>query len=49
MAKILDELVDAVGFERGIIRLCDETQQYLVTKVVRNYLEEETIRAFSTP
>jgi len=49
MAKILDELVDAVGFERGIIRLCDETQQYLVTKVVKNYLEEETIRAFSTP
>ncbi|MDI9569733.1 MAG: sigma 54-interacting transcriptional regulator [Pseudomonadota bacterium] len=49
LAKILDELVDAVGFESGIIRLFDETQQCLITKAVKNYREEDAVRAFSTP
>lgn len=49
LAKILDELIDAIGFDRGIIRLFDESQQYLVAKVVKNYTEEEAIRAFKTP
>ena len=49
LAKILDELIDAIGFDRGIIRLFDESQQYLVARVVKNYSEEEATRAFNTP
>ncbi len=49
LAKILDELIDAVGFDRGIIRLVDESQRFLVAKVVKNYQEDEAVRAFSTP
>ncbi|MGC9976326.1 MAG: hypothetical protein ABSC57_06375, partial [Syntrophales bacterium] len=47
LAKILDEVVDAMGFDMGIIRLFDETKQYLEPKVVKNYNAEETARAFS--
>lgn len=43
---ILDEAVDTIGFDRGIIRLFDETKQYLETKVVKNYPPEEEARAF---
>jgi two-component system, NtrC family, response regulator AtoC len=49
LAKILDELIDAIGFDRGIIRLFDESQQYLIARVVKNYSEEEARRAFETP
>jgi len=47
MAKILDEVVDTMGFDMGIIRLVDETKKYLETKVVKNYNLEETKIAFS--
>ncbi len=47
LAKILDEVVDTMGFDMGIIRLFDETKQYLEPKVVKNYNAEETARAFS--
>ena len=47
LSKILDEVVDTMGFDMGIIRLLDETKQYLETKVVKNYSPEETERAFS--
>jgi len=47
LAKILDEVVDTIGFDMGIIRLFDETKQYLETKVVKNYNPEETKKAFS--
>jgi len=47
LAKILDEVVDSIGFDRGIIRLFDESRQYLETKVVKNYSPEEEKRAFS--
>jgi two-component system response regulator AtoC len=45
LSKILNEVVDAIGFDRGIIRLVDETRQYLVTKAVKNYTPEEAERA----
>ena len=47
MAKILDEVVETMGFDMGIIRLVDETKQYLETKVVKNYNPEEAKIAFS--
>ncbi len=47
LAKILDEVVDTIGFDMGIIRLFDEAKQYLETKVVKNYNPEETKIAFS--
>ena len=47
LTKILDEVVDTIGFDMGIIRLVDETRQYLETKVVKNYNPEETKKAFS--
>jgi two-component system, NtrC family, response regulator AtoC len=46
LKKILDEVVDTIGFDRGIIRLFDETKHYLETKVVKNYPAEEEERAF---
>lgn len=46
LKTILDEAVDTISFDRGIIRLFDETKQYLETKVVKNYPPEEAIRAF---
>ncbi len=49
LAKILDELIDAIGFDRGIIRLFDESQQHLVARVVKNYSDDETAWAFNTP
>ncbi|MBI4634144.1 MAG: sigma-54-dependent Fis family transcriptional regulator [Deltaproteobacteria bacterium] len=47
LSKILDETVDTIGFDRGIIRLFDETKRYLETKVVKNYPPEEAQKAFS--
>jgi len=47
LKNILDEVVDTIGFDRGIIRLFDETKQYLEAKVVKNYSREEAQRAFS--
>ncbi len=47
LAKILDETVDTIGFDRGIIRLFDETKRYLETKVVKNFPPDEAKRAFS--
>ncbi|GEM_PF-5766391 len=37
LKKILDEVVDTIGFHRGIIRLVDESRQYLIAKVVKNW------------
>ena len=30
LSKILDEVVDTIGFDRAIIRLFDETKRYLI-------------------
>ena len=49
LKKILDEVVDTIGFHRGIIRLVDESRQYLIAKVVKNYTPEEAQRAFTVP
>ncbi|MEI7590027.1 MAG: sigma-54-dependent Fis family transcriptional regulator [Deltaproteobacteria bacterium] len=46
LKKILDEVVEVINFDRGIIRLFDETKQFLVAKVVKNYTSEETKIAF---
>ncbi len=35
--KILDETVDNLGFDRGIICFLDECKENLITKVVKNY------------
>ncbi len=48
LAKILDELVDTIGFDQGSILLLDESKQYLRVKVVKNYAPEEAKRALST-
>jgi two-component system, NtrC family, response regulator AtoC len=47
LARILDEVVDTIGFDMGIIRLLDESKKYLETKVVKNYNPEEMKMAFS--
>jgi two-component system response regulator AtoC len=47
LQKILDEVVEAIGFQRGIIRLADESGQYLIAKVVNNYTPEEARMAFA--
>jgi len=47
LAKALDEVIDTIGFDMGIIRLMDESNKYLETKVVKNYNPEETKKAFS--
>ncbi|MCX5835750.1 MAG: sigma-54-dependent Fis family transcriptional regulator, partial [Deltaproteobacteria bacterium] len=47
LKKILNEVVDTIGFDMGIIRLMDETKKYLETKVVKNYNPEEVKKAFS--
>ena len=47
LAKILDEVVDSIGFDRGIIRLFDSSGQNLEAKVVKNYSPEEVRKVFS--
>ena len=47
LVKILDEVVDSIGFDRGIIRLFDDSMQNLEAKVVKNYNPEETLKVFS--
>ncbi|OPY86579.1 MAG: Transcriptional regulatory protein ZraR [Syntrophus sp. PtaU1.Bin208] len=47
MQKILDDVVDALGFDQGIIRMCDGPRQFLETRVVKNYKAEEAKRAFA--
>jgi transcriptional regulator with GAF, ATPase, and Fis domain len=47
LKKILDEVVDTIGFNRGIIRLFDETGQNLEAKAVKNYSPEDEKTAFS--
>lgn len=47
LKKILDEVVDTLGFRIGNIRLFDASKQYLETQVVKNYSSEEAERAFS--
>ncbi|MBN1547049.1 MAG: GAF domain-containing protein, partial [Syntrophaceae bacterium] len=47
LKKILDEVVDTIGFSIGNIRLFDESKQFLETQVVKNYSPEEAERAFS--
>ncbi|OHE22410.1 MAG: hypothetical protein A2Z43_07150 [Syntrophobacterales bacterium RBG_19FT_COMBO_59_10] len=47
LAKILDEVVDSIGFDRGIIRLFDSSGQNLEAKVVKNYSPEEARKVFS--
>jgi two-component system, NtrC family, response regulator AtoC len=47
LVKILDEVVDNIGFDRGIIRLFDASKQNLEAKVVKNYSPEEAEQVFS--
>ncbi|MGD0274509.1 MAG: sigma 54-interacting transcriptional regulator [Syntrophales bacterium] len=47
LTKILDEVVDTTGFDQGIIRLFDETRQYLEAKAVKNYSPEDEQTAFA--
>ncbi len=47
LVKILDEVVDNIGFDKGIIRLFDATGQNLEAKAVKNYTIEERTNAFS--
>jgi two-component system, NtrC family, response regulator AtoC len=47
LKRILDEVVDTIGFDKGLIRLLDETKRNLTTKVVKNYNPEEAKKAFS--
>ena len=47
LVKILDEVVESIGFDKGIIRLFDESRQNLEAKVVKNYSPEEAERVFS--
>ena len=49
LSKILDEVVDTIGFDRGIILFFDETKRYLEAKVVKNFSEEAAKRAFAVP
>lgn len=49
LKSVLDEVVDSIGFHRGIIRLLDENKQYLVAKVMKNYTPEEARKAFDMP
>jgi len=46
LQKILDEAVNTMGFDRGIVSLLDEKREKLVTKAVKNYSPEETRLAF---
>jgi len=46
MQKILDDVVDALGFDQGIIRTHDDSQQFLEARVVKNYNPEEKKMAF---
>jgi len=47
LAKMLDEVVDSIGFDRGIIRLFDASGQNLEAQVVKNYSPEEARKVFS--
>jgi transcriptional regulator with GAF, ATPase, and Fis domain len=48
LQKILDEIVDTIGFQRGMICLLDDAQENLVTKVVKNYSIEERKMGFAS-
>lgn len=48
LQNILDEVVDTMGFHRGIICLFDDKKENLITRVVKNYSPEEAQRAFTT-
>ncbi|HNT57428.1 MAG TPA: GAF domain-containing protein, partial [Syntrophales bacterium] len=47
LQNVLDEIVNTMGFQRGIICLLDDARENLITKVVKNYSPEEADRAFS--
>jgi len=47
LARMLDEVVDSIGFDRGIIRLFDASRQNLEAKVVKNYSPEEERKVFA--
>lgn len=46
LSKILDEVVDTIGFDRGIIFFFDETKRYLEAKVVKNFSPEAARKVF---
>jgi len=48
LQNILDEVVDTMGFDRGIICRLDDQKENLVTRVVKNYSAGEVKRAFSS-
>ncbi len=41
LEKMLDEVVESIGFHRGIIRLFDSARQNLVARAINNYSREE--------
>ncbi len=41
LEKILDEVVESIGFDRGIIRLFDASRQNLEARAINNYSREE--------
>jgi transcriptional regulator with GAF, ATPase, and Fis domain len=41
LEKILDEVVESIGFDRGIIRLFDASRQNLEARAIKNYSREE--------
>jgi len=47
MQKILDDVVDALGFDQGIIRTRNDSREILETRVVKNYNPEERKIAFT--
>jgi transcriptional regulator with GAF, ATPase, and Fis domain len=47
LQKILDEVVETMEFQKGIICLLDNAKKDLITKVVKNYNVNEARRAFS--
>ncbi len=47
LVKILDEVVESIGFDRGIIRLFDASKQNLEAQVVKNYSPEEAEKVFA--
>ncbi len=48
LSRILDELVETIGFDYGVIRLFDAGKRYLRTKAIKNFSSEESQKSFAT-
>lgn len=47
LERMLDEVVESIGFDRGIIRLFDASRQNLEARAINNYSREELRRIVS--